>query len=73
MNKAKGRRQRVKKIGYQLQKARTEKNKTKKVMRHFKKNPEDMAAWAYLKAKGVKEGGVALVSKGRRLKARASA
>lgn len=57
---------------YQVQAMRTEKNKTKKIVRHFKSNPGDEVASAILKAKGYKLDTIALTSKGRRVERRAA-
>lgn len=68
LNKPKGRRQGKLKAVYKNQFLRTEKNKTKKVVRHFKSNPGDEQAESYLSDKGYKTNTITLTSKGRKLK-----
>jgi hypothetical protein len=52
---------------YQVQAMRSEKNKTKKILRHFKSNPEDQVAGAYLTAKKYNLKDIQLTSKGRKV------
>lgn len=52
---------------YKNQFMRTEKNKTKKIVRHAKSNPTDEQAGAYLRAKGYKIETIPLTAKGRKV------
>jgi hypothetical protein len=70
LNKPKGRRQGKLKAVYKNQFLKTEKNKTKKVVRHFKSNPKDEVAEGYLSAKGYKTDTIQRTAKGRKVEAR---
>ncbi len=68
INKKKQDRSKSKSLYYKhVQPSRTEKNKTKKVLRHFKSNPTCEQTVAYLTAKGYKLDTVARTSKGRKV------
>jgi hypothetical protein len=58
---------------YQVQAMRSEKNKTKKILRHFKSNPTCEQTAEILKAKNYKLETVALTPKGRKIKAKEAA
>ncbi len=71
LTKAKARRQTKNKSYYKgVQDRRTEKNKTKKVLRHFKSNPTCLETTAYLEAKGYNTDTIQRTSKGRKVEAR---
>jgi hypothetical protein len=72
MTTAQGRQQKKNASQYKEQARRTEKNKTKKIVRHFKSNPTDYHTSCILLDKGYKLESIALTSKGRKLERRAA-
>jgi len=57
---------------YKVQPSRTEKNKTKKVVRHFKSNPTCEQTKVYLENKKYNTDDIQLTSKGNKIKRRSA-